>query len=85
MIFIIIYLIGCVFSLFLFKDIFSRQRMSLWHKLGLCLYVLVFSWIGYLSYKLTISYFLDRNGQRVKAPKPAKKKEVKSAPREGQA
>lgn len=80
MIFMIVYLFGCLFSLFLFKEIFSR-RMGFWHKLGLSLYVLVFSWIGYYTYKLAIAYFLDRKGQKVREPKAKPKKAL----REGQA
>lgn len=80
MIFMIIYLLGCLYSLYLLKDIFSRQNCSVWRKLALSLYVVIFSWIGSFSYSLAISFFLDRSGRTVREPKvknPEKQVEAK--------
>ena len=60
MVFMIIYLIGVVASITLFKEVFSLKTLSLWAKLGLSLYLLLFSWLGYFSYTLVIRVFLNR-------------------------
>lgn len=63
MIFMIIYLLGWIPSTMLFREIFTRDGQSIWAKLGLCLYVFFFSWIGYFSYVIAIRYFLDRKSR----------------------
>lgn len=55
----LIYLSGCVASIFLFKDIFAQPRLKNFSRLALCLGCFFFSWIGYFAYNLAIKIYLN--------------------------
>lgn len=55
----LIYLSGCIASVFLFKSIFSQARLKFWSKLLMCLGCFLFSWIGYFAYILAIKVYLN--------------------------
>lgn len=58
-IFILIYLSGCIGAVSLFRNVFQRKDLKVLAKMGLCLYVLIFSWIGYFTYTLAVKPILD--------------------------
>ncbi len=58
-IFMLIYLSGCIGAVTLFRNVFQRKGLKALSKMGLCLYVLIFSWIGYFTYTLAIGPILD--------------------------
>ncbi len=62
--FIILYLSGCIASATLFKEAVRRKDLKTPAKIGLCAYLLIFSWIGYFTYTLTIKVILDRRAAK---------------------
>ncbi len=62
--FILIYLSGCIASATLLKEVARRKDLKAAGKIGLCAYLLIFSWIGYFTYTLTIKVMLDRRASK---------------------
>lgn len=62
--FMILYLTGWIASATLFREVFQRKDIKAFGKIMLCLYLLVFSWIGYFTYILVIKVML--NGRAAK-------------------
>ncbi len=55
----IIYLTGWIASATLFKEVFQRKDIKTFAKIALCLYLFIFSWIGYFTYNLIIKVMLN--------------------------
>ncbi len=55
----ILYLTGWIGSATLFREVFQRKDIKAFGKIALCLYLLVFSWIGYFTYNLAIKVMLN--------------------------
>lgn len=62
--FILIYLSGCIASATLLKEVARRGDLKIAGKFGLCAYLLIFSWIGYFTYTLTIKVILNRRAAK---------------------